>query len=229
MKTVTELWQELMAVYKEEGYSQTSAVLTLHPPINATELQALQRTIKGAVWPKEYFELLSIHNGSGVDKDGLENFSIGTYFFMTSTRAITCYHRTNKFVSEELADTNQKPQRTQSGVQHVFWDLKWFPIMRAEDSNAMFCIDFNPAPGGKMGQIISVSYDSGVWKKWDDFSHFFKEQVETIVKDPEHQISLNAADQKILDEHYRLVEKERREKSRESKPPVWSRWLGDKT
>jgi cell wall assembly regulator SMI1 len=225
MKTVTELWHELMGAYREIGMADSSAILTLHPPINATEMMALQRTIKGVQWPKEYLELLHFHNGSGQGQYELENFSFVLWHFMTSSRAITTYHSyCEQYQGQDM--TGYSTGSIPSGVQKVVWDEKWFPIFYSEGGE-LICLDFNPAPGGKMGQVIEIHKRGTATHKWNSFIDFFNQTVKTITDDPEGEIFPNAEDEKKMAEKERLAKKAERDKDPEAKKPIWSRWLGN--
>lgn len=200
MKSVRELWQGLMACYKEQGYSSLKAITTLHPPINETEYNALRKTIgEDNHVPEDYLELLKIHNGSGLGKYDLENFSFGIYFFMTSTRAITAMHQLQRALRDGWYGRGKGTPHHVTGVQQVFWDNNWFPILYSED-NEFICIDFNPASGGKVGQVINVDLRRGPTYRWDSFTDFLKKRVELILADPEGEIFLSPEDEKIYAE-----------------------------
>jgi cell wall assembly regulator SMI1 len=44
------------------------------------------------------------------------------------------------------------------GVKPDWWNPKWIPVTDTRGNN--YCIDLDPALGGKAGQIIGVWYDS---------------------------------------------------------------------
>jgi cell wall assembly regulator SMI1 len=214
MKTVKELWQALMGCYKEQGYSGLSVITTLHKPINETEYRDLQKAIgSDCRIPEDYLELLKIHNGSGQGQYDLENFSFGLYMFMTSSRCITDMHTFRAEVKDGWYGRGDGTPHHVHGVQPVFWDDKWLPILYTED-NRFICIDFNPAIGGKVGQVIEVYLKSGPVTRWDNFLTFFQKTVEKILKDPEGEIFLSAADERAY------AEIEKRQKQGEAPEPT---------
>ena len=47
-----------------------------------------------------------------------------------------------------------------SGIKADWWNAKWIPITHDGSGNHL-CLDLDPAPGGKMGQIITMWHDEG--------------------------------------------------------------------
>jgi cell wall assembly regulator SMI1 len=49
---------------------------------------------------------------------------------------------------------------TKGPVRAQWWNARWFPIT-ANGGGDHYCVDMDPAAGGKQGQIISYRHDAG--------------------------------------------------------------------
>jgi cell wall assembly regulator SMI1 len=45
-------------------------------------------------------------------------------------------------------------------IKSAWWNVGWIPIV-SSGSGHLFCVDMDPAPGGKRGQVILFFHDDG--------------------------------------------------------------------
>jgi ankyrin repeat protein len=55
---------------------------------------------------------------------------------------------------------HEKDVIADAAVRKVWWDRHWLPIL-ADGGGDHVCLDFNPSPSGKVGQVIEFRHDSG--------------------------------------------------------------------
>jgi cell wall assembly regulator SMI1 len=51
-------------------------------------------------------------------------------------------------------------QGTHPRIKPVWWNVHWIPIV-SSGSGHLFCVDLDPAPAGKPGQVILFFHDDG--------------------------------------------------------------------
>jgi cell wall assembly regulator SMI1 len=100
--------------------------------------------------PAELVESLAIHDGGS----GL----IGGWDLL-NTKEIASEAKLMKGLTDDgsfgEAEADPHPR-----IKSVWWNVRWIPIV-SSGSGHLFCVDMDPAPGGKAGQVILFFHDDG--------------------------------------------------------------------
>lgn len=140
------LWQRVEAVLKSKHPERYEALGT-----GATdpELGKLERTL-GVVLPEDFKASLRLHNGSG--NDLLRGWEL------LSTARIAEEWKVWKDLYDEgdFEDAESDPDK---GVHKHWWHPLWIPVT-SNWSGDHQCLDLDPAPGGKRGQVINMWHDN---------------------------------------------------------------------
>jgi cell wall assembly regulator SMI1 len=106
--------------------------------------------------PDDVRESYLLHNGT-------DNRPLFECYSLASLAEIIVDWRLSETVLEQeelgLYPSYPPPRDPQGPVKRVMWNLGWIPIMDADGDHVM--IDLDPAPGGKIGQVIERSHEVG--------------------------------------------------------------------
>lgn len=136
-----------LPLHRIKVWLQTNAprALSLNPPATDGELRKV-RVLLGAYTPPELLELYAIHNGAtdyGLFADGME--------FMTVAQVM--------YVQRYLAERGSSISEPRQGgvrigpVKPIFFSRKRVAFA-AWNGKVHWSIDYDPAPGGVVGQIV---------------------------------------------------------------------------
>lgn len=141
-------WKAIEDYFKKNNKAILS---TFNPAATEVELKELENVI-GIKLPKDLIELYSIHNGQDTgrvfgsaiiepESEGLSPISkiIEEWKLFSSIE--------NEYPSIVSADNCEK------GIKPLGWNSLWIPLI-ADGSGNAYCLDLDPALGGKKGQII---------------------------------------------------------------------------
>jgi cell wall assembly regulator SMI1 len=103
--------------------------------------------------PECFKEVYRVHNGQSINYPGV--FPDGVLLPLDQ---IISHWKNWKVLENQNVFANIKSTPSE-GVNPVWWDNKWIPIIYDESGN-FCCIDLNPALVGNKGQIISFWRDS---------------------------------------------------------------------
>jgi cell wall assembly regulator SMI1 len=124
-------------------------LVSLQQPVEAEKLSELQSLVEETL-PVGLIELYSIHNG--INRNIRANFFYGFPFIPleNTLEQIKSYSPPNDGLALKYAD---------QGIKNSFmFGTKRIPI--GDDSGTcLICVDLDPAPSGKKGQVILVDYD----------------------------------------------------------------------
>ena len=117
-------------------------------------------------FPRDFVEFYSIHDGQPRDSGGLIN-----------GMTLSCLDRIIfnwKVLTEllEQGDFRTAKSRPDGPSKADWWNAKWIPF--AENwSGDHICVDLDPPPGGKVGQVIRFwhadverNYEAGSFREW---------------------------------------------------------------
>ncbi len=112
-------------------------------------LAALERALKLPL-PKDLAESLAIH-------DGAERLIGG--WDVLDTKGIAHEAQLMRKLTEDgsFGDAQADKHRR---IKSAWWNVGWIPIV-SSGSGHLFCVDTDPAPGGKRGQVILFFHDDG--------------------------------------------------------------------
>lgn len=206
MSAVRATWDKLVGYYKVNHATDLEA---LNPPAMPEELKALEKALPSSIMrlPLPYVEFLKIHNGAKGRKATNGDMAIFSIIAWEPLSVIEVL-KNHEYLDFEMAEGTFGDNRAKAGdgVKAMWWNTKWLPIME-NASGDHICIDFDPAPGGKIGQIIHYYHD---WEDRrviaDDFGKWFEIAVT---------------------EHIALSEKWKAEKAERAKSriPAWLQWI----
>lgn len=152
MRATIEVWRLLEQAYQE---CQPDKLRGLNKPITPQELTEAQKKI-GIRYPQEFLELVKIHNGSDND---------ASFFGAWNFEDVKSLAGTWEFLNDNLEDswgdfTEEDHQKVQAGpgVKKLWYNKRWIPVLNNSSGDSV-CIDYDPAPGGKLGQVIIFWHD----------------------------------------------------------------------
>jgi len=124
----------------------------LNPPASKEAIEKVESTL-GVPLPRIYVEFLSIHNGQDQDAEYLIYMEE-----LLSTERIVDEWTVWKDLLDggDFRGIESEPAQ---GIKNDWWNVKWIPITYDGAGNH-YCIDLDPAEGGKKGQIIRMWHDT---------------------------------------------------------------------
>lgn len=138
-------FERLLAHFKSTGKDPSG---WLRPPATANEIADAEKKL-GVKLPGDYIELLKIANGQ---KSGTSLFN---GFGFLAIQEVANYHL--KWL-EHKADWKAEKTDADKGVKPVWYSDGWVGFAELGNGDYL-CIDFDPAPGGTLGQIIEFTHD----------------------------------------------------------------------
>ena len=146
--SIPVLWQEFeswLAVHWPEGLAD------LNPGATDDQLRALEAKL-GVALPAPFAACLKIHNGQQGGAGGLFDNS---EFLSTDAIADQWEIWRDLYESGDFDGIASDPA---PGVRNDWWNPKWIPITR-NGGGDHYCLDLQPAAGGKAGQVITMWHD----------------------------------------------------------------------
>ncbi|MGI4789408.1 MAG: SMI1/KNR4 family protein [Janthinobacterium lividum] len=141
------------------GENAPEIAKSLRPGASNEKIRATERTL-GLSFPDDFCDSYRCHDGQETNAFGVTvcgGFVEGGDFL--SLTSITDHWQGWKGVLD--AGTFEGIQSYPGpGVRSDWWNPRWIPITHDGGGNH-FCLDLDPAPGGKMGQIITMWHDEG--------------------------------------------------------------------
>ncbi len=140
-RAVGSAWERLERWYRERA---PAVHADLRPGASGEEVAALQGRL-GMRLPDDLVASLKRHNGAVIFHDGYRYLSAGAIVELWSMM---------QSLKQQGAFSTYEPKASVKGVlQHTWWDAGWIPF--AEDGQGnLICVDLNPGPDGKRGQVI---------------------------------------------------------------------------
>ena len=150
MSQVTEAWAQLEAHLQRTAPAQ---LVDLNGPAAAADIAALEREL-GLTLPLAFKECLANHDGQAGRADWLfggdEFLSIAR--MLAEWRVLTEMARAGEFDSHESSPG--------AGVKAGWWRPGWLPFT-ADGAGNHLCLDLDPAPDGRAGQVIEFDHEFG--------------------------------------------------------------------
>ena len=139
----------------------------LRPGATEEQVAATEQTL-GVVFPEDVRQSYRCHDGQGLDP--MLGCAVGGGF-VTGGDFLSLDGIVDQWkVWKDLLDSDTfdgMASDPQPGVKSDWWNPKWVPITH-DGSGNHFCLDLDPAPGGKIGQIITMWHDGSEREVIDD-------------------------------------------------------------
>ena len=165
MSDIQKAWQRL----EQWAANNAPAMLEdLAPGATDAEISELE-TALGLTLPDDYRESLSIHNG---ETDGWPNkvFADRGAYLSTQRSAAERSGRLQVAADLDTDDLDDPESLIRDGVisvdgpvRPVMFDSTWLPVMEC-NGDVFWALDFSPAEGGTVGQLIEVDWESCLWR-----------------------------------------------------------------
>lgn len=153
-------WAQIEARLREKSHHGLS---DLSDPASDVELAALGSTT-GLPVPDSILAVLAVHDGQARPS------IFGADFDFLSSRQIVEHWRMHLTVLEHLPPEALVGKfdpdfmvRCDRGVKPLIANRKWLPFADSNGDITRY-IDFDPAPGGRVGQVIEVDPEGTVWR-----------------------------------------------------------------
>jgi ankyrin repeat protein/cell wall assembly regulator SMI1 len=88
------------------------------------------------------------------------DFLDGGWFLSPISEVIADGMMLTELLDKGEFDGQKKKVMPDNEVRKEWWDRHWLPIL-ADGGGDHVCLDFNPSPSGKVGQVIEFRHDSG--------------------------------------------------------------------
>jgi cell wall assembly regulator SMI1 len=125
-------------------------------PASAAAIADAERVL-GRALPDDYKEFLALHDGSDTDVMFVEQ---------CSPMAIGAVPRKQKDLLGLIGDAGPvAADEVDPEIRPVFFSPGWIPIAVSPRGRDFLCIDFDPTPAGRSGQIILVVIDFDTRKR----------------------------------------------------------------
>ncbi|HVI43467.1 MAG TPA: SMI1/KNR4 family protein [Chitinophaga sp.] len=143
----------------------------LNPGVNTDTITSLER-LTGTALPADFKNFYAIHNGQQRKRTGL----IDADQLLPVEEIIEVWHRWQDLLDAGTFMHNDEPFASEpdTGIRNNWWNPKWIPITSDGFDNHL-CIDMDPAPEGRTGQVIAFWHDDGhreviapSFRKWVD-------------------------------------------------------------
>lgn len=142
----------------------------LNPGATKADFIAVETAI-GKRLPLAFKNFYKIHNGQSEGSDGL----IDTDELLSTTRMVQEWTTWKELLDEgTFKDFEAQPD---PGIKNTWFNQYWLPITYDGAGNH-YCMDLDPAEGGKVSQIITMDHEDGRRKLLaPTFKAFIKEYV----------------------------------------------------
>lgn len=152
-----DIWNRVEKAIRALGASGSFA-----PPANDTSILAAE-SLLGTSLPEQLRSSLGVHNGDAMKKlasGGWQSDGPFAHLEWLSLGAIVSEWETWR---DTISAGGLEPQ-PEGPVKPLWWSPKWVPFTVIGGSTWHHCIDLDPAPGGKIGQVIEIADDDG-WRR----------------------------------------------------------------
>ena len=157
MADIITIWQRI------DGWLAQNApeiAQGLAPGATDEEITVAERIV-GVTFPEEVRASYRIHDGQQTDRS-LGGVVGGVFVpggdFLSLARIVDEWTVWKDLLDSGTFDGTQSDP--QPGIKSDWWNLRWIPITY-DGSGNHYCADLDPAPGGTVGQIITMWHDGG--------------------------------------------------------------------
>ncbi|MCA9136825.1 MAG: ankyrin repeat domain-containing protein [Planctomycetales bacterium] len=152
--TIAKSWKRIEAWLSA---NDPDRLKSLGKPVKPDQFSKLEKTI-GCKLPVEVKQLYQVHDGQSYQSFLIELPDGGDYFLLPTKEVIREWKTWKDLVDNgEFDGLESNPEKGIRGDQ--WFNPKWIPIF-ANGGGDSYCVDLDPAKGGKKGQVISMNHDN---------------------------------------------------------------------
>lgn len=152
MPTVQDSWAKMEALLAKIA---PDVISDLNEGAEDFLFSALEAKI-GVDLPDEFVEFYKIHNGQNFE-------AVGGFIYceqlLPITGVIDEWNIWKKLYDDKDFDDSQSSPA--KGIKDDWWNPLWIPIT-SDGSGNNYCVDLDPAEGGKIGQVIRMWHDDAI-------------------------------------------------------------------
>lgn len=150
-----DLWLRIETKIRALG-----ALGTFGPPANETSILATEGVL-GLQLPDDFKASQAIHNGDGMKKIGTDGWQSDGPFAHLELLSLGTMLSEWQVWQDTVGQQGMKPE-VEGPVRSMWWNPLWVPVTVLGGSTWHHCIDLDPAPGGKSGQIVEIADDDAM-------------------------------------------------------------------
>jgi cell wall assembly regulator SMI1 len=151
---MSELWARILAWF---AANLPPGHFSAAPGASEDELNKAESRF-GVRFPDDVRESYLLHNGAGRDGAFFENYSLMSLDeILEQWRIIDDALEAIELGEMDDLDVCAKPT---GPIKKVWWNRRWIPIL-ADATGGSLSVDLDPAPGGKVGQVIEFVHGYG--------------------------------------------------------------------
>ncbi|HEY8958790.1 SMI1/KNR4 family protein [Chitinophaga sp.] len=141
----------------------------LHPGVTFEAVESLEKLI-GTAMPDSFKAFYAVHNGQQKARAGL----VDADQLLSVEDIITQWHHWKDLLDAGTFNYHDEPilSTPDTGIKNDWWNPLWIPFTGDGFGNHL-CIDLDPAPEGKHGQVITFWHDdshraviAGSFEEW---------------------------------------------------------------
>jgi cell wall assembly regulator SMI1 len=181
MESISFLWQQIetrLKTHTPDLWKDRRQLLS--PGVSEEALQQAE-TVLGTTLPEDFKAFYRLYDGQGAEF--LLAGAVG-WGFCSLTHVIGFWQMYRDFVEDGTFADQDADVTVRGPIQPVFWHLKWIPFAQSFEGSH-WCLDLAPAPGGKIGQVISWNNGDGplevLFPSFEALFALFLEDVEAGV------------------------------------------------
>ncbi len=193
----------LSAVEQIKAWMQVNApeILTnLNPPAHAADIVQVEQEI-GLSFPEDFKQFLALHDG---ERDELHAF-LADFNRLLSCQEIVSQYQLMQDIGKQLYSPEMETlacwqEQTRDGiifikgsVQPLTLHPKWIPFTEM-NGDVFRYFDYDPAPGGVMGQVIEVDPEGCSWQVLADSFEDLLDQYALALAQGKYAVDLEVDD-----------------------------------
>jgi cell wall assembly regulator SMI1 len=149
--SIKESWQRIEHWLGEHAPAQARS---LAKGATADQLRKLEAQL-GVRLPEDFKESCLIHDGQKEECDLIPD-GFGTYYLLRLKEIPKEWNLWNQL--NDAGEFKDQAAEPDPGVADAWWQRGWMPFA-SNGGGDHFCLDFAPAKGGKVGQVIKMQHD----------------------------------------------------------------------
>ncbi len=146
---IAALWAEIDAWFDAHGALRNMEAR--RPGATAGQIARLEKHL-GVTLPGSYVESLKVHDGGG---------SFESYEYLSTEDVYRWWKVWTLALEKGELEGRAPSEEGQEALQPGFWNRRWIPFA-ADSVGNLLCIDLDPGPRGKVGQLVQFERQDGI-------------------------------------------------------------------